>query len=64
MLMNGRQRIEVDICLFGVFCQDLPGTAEAKASLRGPQIKHLLDLVRRAALFSSQPACRDGDESF
>ena len=54
--------IEVDFCPFFFFCKDLPGI-KAKVSVRGLQIKHLLDLVRRAALFSSQPACRYGDES-
>jgi hypothetical protein len=36
----------VDICPFCFFCKDLAGT-EAKASLPGPQVKHLLDPVRR-----------------
>jgi hypothetical protein len=46
-----------------VFLLQRSPRTEAKASVRGPQIKHLLDLVRRAALFPSQPACRYGDES-
>ncbi len=37
----------MDICPFCSFCKDLAGT-EARASLRRPQIKHLLDPVRRA----------------